>query len=188
VKGDSLIARRNRAIVTLSLATGVRTCEISRANRGDFQEANGFWTLDVIGKGHQKADATVKVDNRVAELILSYLDLRGEVSADEPLFASASRNVNWQKNSYGVRLSEQSIGKMIKRYMKAVGINDRKITAHSTRHFAITQALRKGIDIREVSQMARHSSLTITLIYAHDISIENRRAELAVADSLFGAA
>ena len=185
VKGDSIIERRDRAILALALSTGVRTCEISRADRGDFQEDNGFWTLAVVGKGHEKADAAVKVDNRVAELILSYLDLRGGVDDSEPLFASTSRNANWQKNSYGNRLSEQSIGKMIKRYMKSVGIDDRKITAHSTRHFAATCAIKAGVDMREVAAMLRHTSILITSIYLHDLSLQTRRAELAVANKLF---
>lgn len=188
VKGDSLIERRDRAIIALALQTGVRTCEISRANRGDLYQEGDNWFLDVQGKGRVEKDSTVRVASAVAELVQKYLDLRGVVGDDEPLFASASRNVNWQKNSYGVRLSEQSIGKMIKRYMKSVGIDDRKITAHSTRHFAATCAIKAGVDMREISAMLRHSSLTVTAVYLHDLSVKTRRAELAVANSLFGAA
>lgn len=188
VKGDSLIERRDRAIIALALQTGVRTCEISRANRGDLYQEGDDWFLDVQGKGRVEKDSTVRVASAVAELVLKYLDLRGVVGDDEPLFASTSRNANWQKNSYGVRLSEQSIGKMIKRYMKSVDIDDRKITAHSTRHFAATCAIKAGVDMREISAMLRHSSLTVTAVYLHDLSVKTRRAELAVANSLFGAA
>lgn len=188
VKGDSLIERRDRAIIALALQTGVRTCEISRANRGDLYQEGDDWFLDVQGKGRVEKDSTVRVASAVAELVQKYLDLRGVVGDDEPLFASTSRNANWQKNSYGVRLSEQSIGKMIKRYMKSVDIDDRKITAHSTRHFAATCAIKAGVDMREISAMLRHSSLTVTAVYLHDLSVKTRRAELAVANSLFGAA
>ncbi len=188
VKGDSLIDRRDRAIIALALQTGVRTCEISRANRGDLYQDDENWYLDVQGKGRVEKDAIVRVAPAVADLIFSYLDLRGNVDASEPLFTSTSRNANWQKNSYGVRLSEQSIGKMIKRYMKSVGIDDRRITAHSTRHFAATCAIKAGVDMREISAMLRHSSLTVTAVYLHDLSVKTRRAELAVANSLFGAA
>ena len=187
VKGDNLQARRNRAIIALALVTGVRTVEISRANRGNLREDGvGGYFLAVTGKGRLTADSEVRVPPAVAKLIDEYLSLRGEVEDSEPLFTSASRNANWDKNRYGNRLSEQSVGKMIKRQMKSVGIDDKRITAHSTRHFCATQALRNGIDIREVSAMLRHSNLSVTLIYAHDISIETRRAESSVADSLFG--
>lgn len=196
VKGDSLVARRDRAIVALALQTGVRCCEISRLNVGNLRDDGcGGYFAAVIGKGHVTPDDIIRVAPAVRELIDSYLACRGDATADAPLFISTSRNTGWQKNRYGSRLSEQSVGKMIKRMMIAVGIRskDKKkdnpcITPHSTRHYTITQALRNKIDIRDVSQMARHSSLSITMIYAHDISLETRRAELSVADSLFGAA
>ena len=161
VKGDSLIARRNRAIIALALQTGVRTVEISRANVGDFQPAGDYWTLAVVGKGHQQA------------------------ADDEPLFASVSNNRQWTANKYGSRLSEQSVGKLIKAAMKAAGIVDRKISAHSCRHYAATTAIEAGCDIREVSAMLRHTSIVITSIYLHDLSLKTRRAEMAVANKLF---
>ena len=185
VKGSSVIALRDKAIIALALQTGLRTCEISRANVGDFKDCGAYWTLDIIGKGHVIADATVKVAPVVAEMVQAYLDKRGNVADDEPLFVSTSHNVTWTANSYGRRLSEQSVGKLIKAYMKAAGISDKKITAHSTRHFAATTAIKAGIDIREVSAMLRHTSVVVTSTYLHDLSLETRRAELAVADALF---
>jgi len=181
VKGDSVIALRDKAIIALALTCGLRTCEISRANVGDFHEDDGYWTLDVIGKGHLKADATVKVAPVVAEMIQAYLDKRGNVADDEPLFTSTSNN----NSKYGNRYSEQSVGKMIKAAMKNAGIKDKKITAHSTRHYAATTAIKAGVDIREVSAMLRHTSVVVTSVYLHDVSLETRRAELAVADALF---
>lgn len=182
VKGDNLIARRDRAIIALALQTGVRTCEIARANVGNFQQAAGFWTLEVQGKGRLTADEIVKVAEPVAELINAYLSLRGSVADDEPLFASTSRN----NSKYGVCLSAQSIGKMIKARMKSVGIDDKKLSAHSTRHFSATCAIKAGVDIREVAAMLRHTSIVVTSTYLHDLSVESRRAEMVVADSLFG--
>ena len=203
VKGDSLLERRDAAIIALALCTGLRTIEISRANVGNFNDAGGYWTLAVIGKGHQTADAKVKVAPVVAELINAYLALRGNVADDEPLFISTSRNVKWTKNSYGRRLSEQSVGKLIRRHMIDAGIvkpatkdaatgkvkrTRSPISAHSCRHYAATRAIKNGCDLREVGDMLRHSSLDVTLRYLHDLSEETRRAELSVADSLFGAA
>lgn len=199
VKGDSLVAFRNRAIIALCLQCGLRTCEISRANVGDLQVACGYWLLAVQGKGHQTADAKVKVAEPVAEMILSYLEKRGNCSDDDPLFASASNNANWAANSYGKRLSEQSVGKMIRTAMISAGIvkiakdkNGEKkrspISAHSTRHYAATTAIKSGVDMREVSEMLRHTSIVVTAVYLHDITLETRRAELAVASKLFNSA
>lgn len=187
VMGDNLQARRDKAIIALALVTGVRTVEISRANVGNLREDGyGGYFLAVTGKGRLTADSEVRVPPAVAKLIDEYLSLRGEVEDSEPLFTSASRNANWDKNRYGNRLSEQSVGKMIKRQMKSVGIDDKKITAHSCRHFCATTAIKNGVDLREVSAMLRHTSINVTCVYLHDISIETRRAESSVADSLFG--
>lgn len=188
VRGDSLIARRDKAILALALQCGLRTCEISRSRVGDLKEACGYWTLAVIGKGHQTADAKVKVAPVVAEMIQSYLALRGNVADDEPLFESTSNNATWAKNSFGRRLSPQSIGKIITACMKAAGVKSKGISAHSTRHFCATQAIKFGVDVREVSAMLRHSSIVVTSIYLHDLSIQTRRAEMAVANALFGSA
>ena len=190
-------------IIALALTTGLRTCEISRANVGNFKDAGDYWTLDIVDKGHLQADATVKVAPAVAALINSYLELRGAVGDDEPLFISTSRNVKWTANSYGRRLSEQSVGKLIRRRMIEGGIakpaerdaatgkvkrSRSPISAHSTRHYAATRAIKNGVDLREVGDMLRHVDLNTTLRYLHDISLETRRAELSVAESLFGAA
>lgn len=197
---SDLIVRRDKAIIALALTCGLRTVEISRANVEDFQQGAGYWTLDVQGKGRLEKDETVKVAEPVAELINAYLALRGTVADDEPLFISASHNVKWTANSYGRRLSEQSVGKIIRSYMIKAGIvkpaqkkEDGKvkrspISAHSTRHYAATCAIRSGIDIRDVSAMLRHTSIVVTSTYLHDISLETRKAELSVASALFNAA
>lgn len=190
VTGDSIIARRDKAIIGLALTCGLRTVEISRADICDLRsDGVGGYYLDIQGKGHVDKDETVRVPAPVARLIDDYLSLRENVADTDPLFVSTSRNTAWKKNRYGVRLSEQSIGKMIARYMKVTGVYVKRVCcAHSARHFTATQALRNGVDIREVSALLRHSSLAVTAVYAHDLSVETRQAELSVAATLFGGA
>lgn len=191
INGEDVISLRDKAIVALCLTCALRTVEIERANVEDLTDAGGHFELIVQGKGDVVKEDVVKVPCRVAALIKNYVAARGEVKKDalyskgeeSPLFASTSRN-----HSGGRRLSAQSVGKMIKARLKKIGVDNKKITAHSTRHFAATQAIQNGIDLREVSQMLRHSSLNITSCYIHDISLQNRRAELSVAESLFGCA
>ena len=183
VKGDDAQARRNRAIIALALVCGLRTCEISRADIADLREDGyGGYFMDVQGKGRIQKDAVVRVPAAVAKLLDEYLSLRGEVDETAPLFVSESNQ------NRGVRLSVQSVGKMIKARMKSIGIDDKKITAHSCRHFAATTAIKAGVDVREVSAMLRHSSLNVTAVYLHDLAVETRRAEMSVAESLFGGA
>ena len=184
VEGDSLLSRRDRAIIALALTCGLRTIEISRADRGDLREDGfGGYYLAVQGKGRITKDAIVRVAPTVAKLVDKYLSLRGEVEGDAPLFLSESNS------NRGTRLSTQSIQKMIRRRMKSIGAYARRsVTPHSCRHFAATTAIKAGVDIREVSQMLRHSNLNVTTVYLHDISVETRTAEMTVAASLFGGA
>ena len=183
VTGDDFIARRDKAIIALALSTGLRTIEIARADVGDLRsDDNGNAFLDVQGKGRLSKDETVRVPAPVVAIIAEYLSLRGNVSDTDPLFVSASNQ------NRGKRICEQSIGKLIKRHMLAAGINDKKITAHSTRSFAATQAIKNGVDIREIQAMLRHASLNVTAIYLKDLAVETRQAELSVAATLFGGA
>lgn len=189
VVGEDIISLRDKAIIALCLTCGLRTVEVERANVEDLTDCGNYFTLEVMGKGSTQKDATVKVAPRTAQLIQKYLAARGNVVTDKlfsseaqtPLFTSESNN-----SSKGKRLSSQSVGKMIKARLKKSGINSKKITAHSTRHFAATCAIMAGVDIREVSAMLRHSSINVTMTYLHDISLQSRRAELTVADNLFG--
>lgn len=182
---DTAVTRRDHAIIALCLQAGLRTIEVARADVKDLKEDDGFWLLDVQGKGRVAKDETLKIALPVVNLILSYLELRGGYNklkeTDAPLFSSTSNN----NSKFGCRFSEQSVGKMIKARMKAAGIDDKKITAHSTRHYAATAAIESGVDIRDVSSFLRHSSMVVTTTYLHDIDLKNRRAELAVADKLF---
>ena len=184
VKGDSLIALRDKAIIALALTCGLRTCEISRANVGDFQDCGDYWTLAVQGKGSQVADEMVKVAPVVAQMINAYLSKRSDADDAQPLFTSTSNN----RAKFGNRFSAQSVGKTIARYMKLAGIKNKTISAHSTRHYAAQTAIESGVDIREVKSMLRHHSLNTTLIYLEDLALKNRRAEMAVAASLCGGA
>ena len=88
VKGEDIISKRDRAILSLALCTGLRTCEISRANIENFIDCGDYYQLNVRGKRRQKADEKVKVALPVATLINEYLNLRGGVEDNSPLFAS----------------------------------------------------------------------------------------------------
>ena len=192
IVGNDEKSLRDKAICALCLQCGLRTVELERANVEDLTDAGGYYELRVQGKGDaSKADGgIVKVAPVVANMIFAYWAARGDkvkkdalYSTDEqtPAFSSTARNASSQK-----RLSAQSVGKMIKSRLKKIGVDNKRITAHSARHLCATQAIKNGCDLREVSAMLRHSSLNVTMTYLHDIDLQTRRAELSVADTLFG--
>ena len=195
ITGETVLAIRDRAIFALCLTAGLRTCEVSRSDVEDLEsDGYGGYFLAVRGKGRADKDEKIRVAPTVAVFIEKYLSVRGEVKKEfvekgnvevevTPLFSSESHS------NRGERLSVQSVGKMMARRMKAAGVHKaHTVTAHSTRHYCATQAIKGGVDLREVASMLRHSNINVTLTYVHDLEVENRRAELTVAASLLGGA
>ncbi len=177
---NSLSGKRDYAIFCLVSATGLRTVEVMRANVGDIHRVAGATVLDIQGKGHTSKDAFVKLSGHVLTAIREYLSARGAVSDDEPLFASLSRR------NYGKRLTTRSVSQVCKNAMLEAGFDSHRLTAHSLRHSAVTLALLAGISIQEVSMFARHSSISVTQVYAHDISRLQSQCESAISTAIFG--
>lgn len=179
MKHNSLEAKRNYAIFTLIAGTGLRTIEVSRANVGDMHRVAGVWVLDIQGKGHASKDAFVKLAEPVKQAIDEYLSERGHVSPNAPLFASCSRR------NRGGRLTTRTISQVCKNAMIAQGYNSHRLTAHSLRHSAITLALMAGQALDDVSAFARHSSVSITMVYNHAINRMKSLCESAIANAIF---
>jgi site-specific recombinase XerD len=58
---------------------------------------------------------------------------------------------------------------VVKSRFRAVGVDDPRLSAHSLRHFAASNALKNGASLMAVQAMLRHSSITTTQIYLHGI-------------------
>ena len=101
IKGTAIKSKRDKAILALMSATGLRTIEIHRADCADIICQFGRTYLLIQGKGHSSKDAKVLLPAQVVGLLEDYLSIRGEIDSSEPLFTSnANRN-------RGARLSTQ---------------------------------------------------------------------------------
>lgn len=177
---SSLEAKRNYAIFTLISATGLRTIEAVRADVGDIRKISGVTVLFIMGKGRAEKDAFVKLEQPIIDAIEDYLNERGEVSDNEPLFASCS------KRNKGKRLTTRTVSGICKRAMKLAGFDTKRLTAHSLRHTAITLALMGGVSLQDTQAFARHANIATTTIYAHNISRIKSLAEFTIAQAIFG--
>ena len=180
IERERVEGKRNYAIFCLIAACGLRTVEVARANIGDLHRVGGVMVLDIQGKGHCDKDSFVKVTPQVEGAIREYLNARGNVSDNEPLFVSCSR-----RNSGG-RLTTRTISQVCKNAMKEAGYDSRRLTAHSLRHSAVTLALMAGMSLQDVSQFARHSSVSVTQVYSHDIDRLRSGCEGAISLAIFG--
>lgn len=175
---NSINGLRDRAIIALCLTAGLRTIEIVRANIGDLQVINGKTYLFVQGKGHDEKSDCVLVSPAVEKAIREYINARGKVSDNQPLFASLSHR------NYGGRLTTQSISRIAKNNLRAAGLDSKRITAHSLRHTAATIMLLNGAQLAQVQQVLRHSSINTTMIYAHAIERMKNYSEQLVSDAI----
>lgn len=164
IERDSLSGLRDYALVNLLIRTGLRTIEAQRANIEDMRSEAGQALLYIQGKGRDEKDAFVVLTEATLEPLREYLRARGKVRDSDPLFASVSRR------DAGGRLTTRSISRIVKDALRAAGYDSDRLTAHSLRHSAVTFSLMGGASLQEAQQLARHSSINTTLIYAHNLN------------------
>lgn len=178
ISGSSILDKRNRAIIALTLTAGLRTIELHRADVGDIEEIDGKYFLLLQGKGRSDKTEKVLIASQVYELIVEYLNARVVVDDSEPLFVSHRRNL-------GGRLTTQTISKMIKRQLKAIGFTGKRYSAHSLRHSAACQMVMSGIELRQVQAVLRHKNINTTMIYLDTVDRMKNVAEQTAANAFF---
>ena len=176
---STLEGKRNFAIITLMITGGLRTIEITRANREDLRTLGDCTVLYVQGKGRKDRTEFVKISAQVMNAINDYLSARGKVEDKAPLFASVS------KRNKGGRLTTRTISGVCKKAMIAAGFNSSRLTAHSLRHSAVTLSIMAGATIQEAQAFARHANISTTTIYAHTVDRIKSLCEQSISDAIF---
>lgn len=143
---------RDCAVLHLVVLQGLRVAEVSRLNCSDIKELDGNWTISIKGKG-MDGKISQPIQEQCRQALCQILELR----TSEPLFVSRS----------GERCSPDRISRICKHWLRASGLDDSRITAHSLRHTFATLVLAQGGGLEVVSKMLRHSHLSTTMIYAH---------------------
>lgn len=165
--------KRLFAMYLLTVTAGLRTIELSRANIKDLETKNGCTYLYIFGKGHTEADTKKAIAPEVAEAIQEYLKSRTDKpTGNSPLFVATGNR------SGGKRLAETTISTMLKRAMQAAGFDSERLTAHSLRHTAGTNAMELTGDLYQTQQYMRHANPATTEIYLH-VDTERQDAEIA---------
>lgn len=171
--------KRNRAIISTMIHTGLRSIEIHRANIGDLQEMNGGYILKIQGKGCIAKDDFVVITQTALLTIREYILVRQCAKPTDPLFASVS-----DRND-GERISTRSISRICKTALRSNRIDSKRMTCHSLRHTSITLALLGGSSLEQVQKMSRHQDLKTLQLYAHHIDRIKNAPENSI-DSILG--
>jgi len=152
-----LMPRRDRAMIELLYACGLRVSELVGLNLGSFDKVGQM--LRVLGKGRKervvpyggKAQEALEAYWPVRDLILE--QARGTPSA-EAVFL----------NPWGGRLTDRAVRYILRKYCLLAGSN-LDLHPHSLRHAFATHLLNDGADLRAIQELLGHASLSTTQRY-----------------------
>ena len=161
---------RAYAMFRLMVQTGLRECEIVRADINDIKTKGNNTVLYIQGKGENTKNNYVVLYPSVIKALQDYFVKRG-ARPNEPLFTSTSNH-----NSNG-RLTTRTVQRIIKGLYADNGIVSENITTHSTRHTAVTLSILNGANVQQAQAMARHKNINTTMIYFHNLNRLEDNAE-----------
>lgn len=154
--GNDLTMARDRAVIEVLIATGLRVSELCSLNVGDI-DVEGR-SVRVAGKGDKERVVQLE-DPRTLKALADYLKLRkkeGSYAPADALFLSR----------LGARLSDHAVRDLLARRCREAGIS-LHVTPHMFRHTFATWLLEGGVDIRYIQRLLGHGSLRTTEVYTH---------------------
>ena len=155
------IAIRDRCVVELLYATGIRVSELCGVDLADLDL--GRRTVRVIGKGDK--ERVVPFGVPAAQALSAWLEVRGQVVkpiSGAALFVGAR----------GGRLDQRAVRTTVGRLTAAAG--GPRLAPHGLRHTAATHVLEGGADLRAVQELLGHATMATTQRYTH-VSVERLR-------------
>ena len=159
---DGLLLPRDRAILELLYAAGLRVSELTGLNLADMDQKDKM--LRVRGKGNK--ERIVPYGEKAAQALRGYWPVRDSLLQES---AEAGRGASADAvflNYRGRRLTQRSVGRIVKKYVKLVNVNW-DLHPHSLRHAFATHLLADGADLRAIQELLGHQSLSTTQKYTH---------------------
>ncbi|RXJ50535.1 tyrosine-type recombinase/integrase [Gelidibacter gilvus] len=154
---------RNRLIVELFYATGIRRIELIQIKLKDLDLSNR--TLKVLGKRNK--ERFVPLIDSVVTTANNYLQLRNEleiIEDSEYLFLTKK----------GLKIYETLVYRVINEYFSMASSKVKK-SPHILRHSFATHLLNQGADLNAVKELLGHSSLAATQVYTHNSIAELKK-------------
>jgi integrase/recombinase XerC len=167
VTEQGLLLRRDRALLELLYAAGLRVSELTGLNLADMEQKERV--LRVRGKGNK--ERIVPYGVKAQDALENYWPLREELllrtagTRASRRFAAPHTEAVFLNYS-GRRLTQRSVGRIVKKYVRLVNVNW-DLHPHSLRHAFATHLLADGADLRAIQELLGHRSLSTTQKYTH---------------------
>lgn len=153
-----IIRRRDKAILELFFATGLRVSELCKLKIENVNLKKEEFTVRGKGSKLRVVFLSDEAKSAIAEYLKSRLD------TNPYLFISHDKAAGGRDEQIG--LSPRSVQRLVQKYAKVAGIT-KEVTPHTMRHSYATDLLMNGADIRSVQAMLGHASITTTQVYTH---------------------
>jgi integrase len=181
---DSLLGRRDRALLLLGFAGAMRRSELVSLDVADLAQADEGLVVTIIKSKTDQLQAGRKVGipfgagepTCPVRAVLAWLEASG--IEDGPLF----RPVNRHGQMSDRRLSDRAVAEVVKRSLRATGKSPHGYSGHSLRAGLVTQAAMSGVSERSIQDQSGHKSLTVMRRYIRDGSLfrENAAAQVGL--------
>ncbi len=158
-------AKRDRAMLELLYASGMRISELVALNLGDVNTKDNYF-VRCFGKGRK--ERIIPIYENIARTVQDY------INEDRQKLAHGKKDTALFLNARGERLTRQGFWQKLKEYAKSAGLGP-KVSPHTLRHSFATHMLGGGADLRSVQELLGHANISTTQVYTHLTTEQVRR-------------
>ena len=158
-------AKRDKAMLELLYASGMRVSELVSLNVSDIDLDGGF--VRCFGKGHK--ERLIPIYPQAALAVEEY------IKESRPRLTYSDTERALFLNRRGERLTRQGLWQILKGYAKSAEL-DAEVTPHTLRHSFATHMLSGGADLRAVQELLGHANISTTQVYTYLTTEHIRRA------------
>ena len=166
---DTPAGYRNRAILELLWASGMRISELSGLNFGNLNLENN--EITVFGKGAK--ERIILITDRAKKYLQGYIDYARPLVAKGYTLPAINDETPLFINKTGYRLQSKMVRNVINNIVEKIEL-PKKVTPHMFRHSFATHLIENGADLRVVQELLGHASISNTQIYTH-ISMQHMK-------------